>query len=73
MVYKFGDEDNWWGPAGEEGPCGPCSAIHRDQTSDEKKAETPGVELVNQDNPQVVEVWNLVFMELKTKIMLQRI
>ena len=52
---------------GDQGPCGPCSEIHVDIRSAEDKAKTPGLELVNKDHPQVVEVWNLVFIEFNRK------
>ena len=52
---------------GESGPCGPCSEIHVDLRSEEEKAQTPGVQLINQDHPQVVEIWNNVFMEFNRK------
>ncbi|MBM71388.1 MAG: alanine--tRNA ligase [Crocinitomicaceae bacterium] len=55
-------KDNFW-EMGETGPCGPCSEIHIDLRSDEEKKATPGIDLVNKDHPQVVEVWNLVFIE----------
>ncbi|MEK9602875.1 MAG: alanine--tRNA ligase [Flavobacteriaceae bacterium] len=59
-------KDNFW-EMGEQGPCGPCSEIHIDLRNPEEKAKTPGAELVNQDHPQVIEVWNLVFVEFNRK------
>ncbi|MGB1517392.1 MAG: alanine--tRNA ligase, partial [Flavobacteriaceae bacterium] len=59
-------KDNFW-EMGDQGPCGPCSEIHVDIRSAEEKAKTPGSELVNKDHPQVVEVWNLVFIEFNRK------
>lgn len=58
--------DNFW-EMGEQGPCGPCSEIHVDIRSEEEKAKVDGATLVNQDHPQVVEVWNLVFIEFNRK------
>ncbi|MDG3584137.1 alanine--tRNA ligase [Galbibacter pacificus] len=58
--------DNFW-EMGDQGPCGPSSEIHVDIRSEEEKAKTPGKDLVNQDHPQVVEIWNLVFMEFNRK------
>jgi alanyl-tRNA synthetase len=54
--------DNFW-MMGDTGPCGPCSELHYDMRADSERAETPGVELVNADHPEVIEIWNLVFIQ----------
>lgn len=65
-IINGNKKDNFW-EMGESGPCGPCSEIHVDLRSAEEKAKVSGLELVNNDHPQVVEVWNLVFMEFNRK------
>lgn len=61
-ILKGNKKDNFW-EMGETGPCGPCSEIHIDCRSDDERRKTDGRDLVNAGDPQVIEIWNLVFME----------
>ena len=66
-IINGNSHDNFW-EMGDTGPCGPCSEIHIDLRSEEDKAKVPGATLVNKDNPLVIEIWNLVFMQYNRKV-----
>ena len=65
-IINGSKHDNFW-EMGDTGPCGPCSEIHLDSRTPEEKAKVAGRELVNKDDPQVIEIWNLVFMQYNRK------
>jgi alanyl-tRNA synthetase len=65
-IINGNKHDNFW-EMGDTGPCGPCSEIHIDLRSDEERAAVSGRDLVNHDHPQVIEIWNLVFMQYNRK------
>ena len=65
-IINGNKHDNFW-EMGDTGPCGPCSEIHIDLRSEEERAAISGKDLVNHDHPQVIEIWNLVFMQFNRK------
>ncbi|NOX46984.1 MAG: alanine--tRNA ligase [Chlorobi bacterium] len=65
-ILRGSKKDNFW-EMGESGPCGPCSEIHIDIRDKEEKEKIPGKDLVNMDHPEVIEIWNLVFIEFNRK------
>ena len=65
-IINGNKHDNFW-ELGDTGPCGPCSEIHIDLRSEEERVAVPGQDMVNKDHPQVIEIWNLVFMQYNRK------
>jgi len=65
-IINGNKKDNFW-EMGDTGPCGPCSEIHVDIRNDDERAKIPGIELVNNDHPQVIEIWNNVFIQYNRK------
>ncbi|MBL7952008.1 MAG: alanine--tRNA ligase [Flavobacteriales bacterium] len=65
-ILPFSRKDNFW-EMGDTGPCGPCTEIHVDVRTAEEKKQKPGRDLVNNDHPQVIEIWNNVFMQFERK------
>ena len=67
QIINGNKKDNFW-EMGEVGPCGPCSEVHYDLRDDKDRTEVDGADLVNKDNPLVIEIWNLVFMQYNRKM-----